>query len=104
MARLSSEQKLELLNLFDSGNYTPADLARNFKVSPSTISRYLKKNNREVKTRLAHRVLINSKVKSKLRKVLSGYGVSNPDLLISELDKEYYIQFRDKEDNVIIYV
>lgn len=102
--RLTSEQQYELLDLFDSGKYTPADLARKFQISPSTVSRHLKRNNREIKTKESHQVLINEIVKSKLRRVMSGYGISNPDFLISQLDKEFTIQLREKEERTIFYV
>lgn len=103
MAKMSLEQRLKMLEMFDSGE-SPANLAKIFNVSASTISRHLHNNNRVVVTREAHRVLISDKVKSKLRRILSGHGVDRPDFLISELDKNFRIDERENENTETIYV
>lgn len=102
-SKINQEAIENLLEEFDMGE-TPANLAKIYNVSASTISRYLKKNGRKVEVREAHRVLISDKVKSKLRRILSGHGISNPDILISELDKHFLIEEREHEDYEIIYV
>ena len=101
--KLNLEQRMLMLTMFDNGD-SPASLARYFKVSASTVSRHLQINNRKVVTREAHRVLIDDKVKSKLRRILSGYGIDRPDILISELDKNFLMEEREDEDFEIIYV
>lgn len=101
--KLSDEQIAQLLDGFDNGE-SPSKLAIHFNISPSTVSRVLKTNNRNVSVRLAHRVMIEDKVKSRLRKVLSGYGISNPDFLISRLDEEFIIDIRNRDETPIIYV
>ena len=102
-SKLNQEELNCLLEEFDEGE-TPANLAKIYNVSVSTISRYLKKNNREIKVRESHRVLIGDIVKSKLRRILSGYGIDRPDFLISELDKNFFIEERVEEKAEIIYV
>lgn len=101
--KLTLEQRELLLSMFDNGS-SPADLARYFKVSASTVCRHLQNNDRKVVTREAHRVLMKDRVKSKLRRILSGYSVSNPDILISELDKNFLMDEREDEDFETIYV
>lgn len=102
--KLTDSQVIDLLMLFDVNGFSPAELATHFNISVSTVSRILKKSGRVVRAREAHRVLISNKVKSKLIRILSGYGVNRPDLLISDLDKNFLIELREEEDFEIIYV
>ena len=101
--KLSDVSIKTMLLMFDNGK-SPADLAKIFKVSASTISRYLKEFGRVVKLRESHRVLIDDTIKTKLRRLLSGYGISCPDILISDLDKHFIIEIREEEETEVIYV
>ncbi len=87
----------EILKRFDSGE-TPADLATSYGVHPSTIRRYLRQNGRQL-SRISHTTEIDQDIKMELRRVLSKFNVDNVDILISEIDKHFIIEKRQREED-----
>lgn len=82
-----------IIDEYDKGE-TPANLALKYGVHPTTIRRYLREHNRRL-GRLSHTTIIETDVKVELRKVLTQFNVKNLDIVISELDKHFYIERRE---------
>lgn len=94
--KLDEEQVRNILTEYDFG-YSPSSLAEKYGVHYTTIRRYLRESGRET-GRIAHHVLLSPKEKLLMRKIMSGFGIPNPDFLISELDKHFTFQIREDGD------
>lgn len=85
----------EILKKYDSGE-TPADLATEYGVHPTTIRRYLRNSGRNL-SRVSHKTKIDPEIKNELRRVLKDHDIKNIDILISDLDKHFILEKRQGE-------
>lgn len=99
---LNDKDRKKIVSLIDKKGKTLSEVAEMYKVSPSTISRVLKREGYEIDYRVSTRKTLDSKTKLQLRKTLLGFGIPNPDILISEIDKQFEIKVRETQSEFII--
>ena len=84
-----------VLKEYDNGE-SPANLALKWGVHPTTIRRWVRESGR-ANNKLSHSNQLSMEVKVQLRKILVNTNKDNIDTIISELDKNFLIELRDKE-------
>jgi arginine repressor len=82
---------------------TLKEIADKFNVHQSTISRLLAELGIETEYKIMQVNSMDRRTKFELRKVLLGFGISDPNILISELGTKFEIKARknDEEFDVI---
>lgn len=102
--KLLPEQREEIVEKLARGK-TLKDLGIEYGVSASTVSRYLKRYAIDMKYLQPVRgSALDDSTKLELRKVLLGFNVENPNLLIAKLGEKFEIKIKYKEEYVIIHV
>ena len=100
MKKISSKEEKIVCELYE--NLTVKQIAEKYDVHSSTISRILKKHNKRVNL-VVKRSGFDEPTKIALRKLLLGLGISNPNFVVSEMEKQFIIKLREEENSIPIF-
>ena len=95
MRKLTQKDETLICNSYINKNKSVSQLAKEYEVHPSTISRILLKHG---KRKSAVKVSnISENVRKELRKTLLGLGISDPNFVISTLENKFCLKLRKQK-------
>lgn len=89
--------------LICKSNKSPKRLSDEFGVHESTISRVLKKHNVDKHHKLVKVTNFSTPVRTELFKLLLGLDITNPNFVISEMERYFIIKLRNTNDEIDVF-